>query len=121
MPKKGEIDLPKLRYWRSVLSDFEKSGQSGQAYCKEKGIRYTAFANRRRRLAGHRGVSTKKVERTPVRQIEFAEVTVKPSLPQSSHPVERLEIVFPTGTVLRVPNGYSAMALVEIVSVLEGY
>ncbi|MBX9668851.1 MAG: hypothetical protein K2X93_14595 [Candidatus Obscuribacterales bacterium] len=34
MPKKGEIDLRKLKYWSAVMADFEKSGQSGQAYCK---------------------------------------------------------------------------------------
>jgi hypothetical protein len=50
----------------------------------------------------------------------FAEVAVKvaPSAPSAADG-ERLEIVFSTGTMLRVPSGYSVAALVEIVTALE--
>jgi len=136
MPKKGEVDLQKLKYWKAVLRDFDKSGLSGQAYCKQAGIAYTAFANRRRRLATSvdssnetdAKVKTKTnfvaVDRmeasAPPPQMGFAEVAVKvaPSAPPAAHG-ERLEIVFPTGTMLRVPSGYSVAALVEIVTALE--
>lgn len=117
MPKKGELDLRKQRYWKTVFADFENSGLSGQAYCKEKGISYAAFASRRRRLPkGSTGCSGESIK-----QVEFAPVSLKPSSPQSrpTSRVEPLEIVFPNGIILRVPAGYSAFALTEIVSLLE--
>ncbi len=131
MPKKGEIDRRKLAYWKSVLTDFERSGLSGQAYCREKGIAYTAFANRRRRLAGIVKTSTKTksdrravAEETSTRSsshVGFAEVAIKASPTQApSFTIERLELILLNGTVLRVPNGYSAAALAEIVLALEG-
>ena len=117
MPKKGEIDLRKDRYWRSVLADFEKSGMSGQAYCRSRGISYSAFASRRRRLPARDAGAA----RSSARQVEFAPVTLKPS-PVLDTPVagvEPIEIVFPTGVTLRVPEGFSASSLADIVSILE--
>lgn len=132
MAKRGEIDLPKLRYWKSVLADFERSGLTGQAYCREKGITYTAFANRRRKLSGKlqgngrqetrskKPTGNKRVcERNVGEQVEFAEVLIKPSL-QSSAAADRLEVVLPTGTVLRVPAAYPVVDLAEVISALEG-
>ena len=137
MPKKGEVDLQKLKYWKAVLRDFDRSGLSGQAYCKQAGIAYTAFANRRRRLGTSIDSSNKADAKTktktsfvavdrmeaagaPPPQMGFAEVAVKvtPSAPPFANG-ERFEIVFPTGTVVRVPSGYSIAALVEIVTALE--
>lgn len=118
MPKKGEVDLRKQRYWKSVLVDFEKSGLSGQAYCTAKGISYTAFASRRRRLvsSGSAGGG-----RESAKQVEFAPVTLKPSHaePAPTSRAELLEIVFPTGVTLKVPAGYSASTLAEVLSILE--
>lgn len=135
MPKKGEIDLQKLKYWTAVLKDFDRSGLSGQEYCRQAGIAYTAFANRRRRLATSIDSSNKadarvktkssfvavgRMEASAPPQMGFAEVAVKvtPSAPPVANG-ERLEIVFPTGTMVRVPSWYSIAALVEIVTALE--
>jgi hypothetical protein len=40
MPKRGEVDLRKLKYWKAILADFEKSGMTGQSYCRQKGLTY---------------------------------------------------------------------------------
>jgi hypothetical protein len=134
MPKKGEVDLPKLKYWRAVLADHERSGLSGQAYCNQKGIPYTAFANRRRRIASStpaaemakRGVS---VERNGSRsagfeygseeQPAFAEVKVKAPQKEQGTEAGKLDIELPGGIVLRVPDGYSVAMLAAVVSTLE--
>ena len=120
MPRKGEIDLHKLEYWKSVLEDFEKTGLSGQAYCKQKGISYAAFADRRRRLPETIRATAKAKAKS--KHVEFAEVDIKDSRAKtpSSTITERLELVLPKGTVLRIPNGYSPAALCKIVSALEG-
>lgn len=133
MPSKGEVDLRKLKYWKAVLADFERSGLSGPAYCKQKGIPYTAFANRRRKLSSAIAATSKlrakanatplaedRTERSSAKQVGFAEVTIRtstPAVPTSNG--ERLELVFPTGIILRIPNGYSAAALAEIITALE--
>jgi hypothetical protein len=109
MPKKGETDLDKRRYWLQVLADFEKSGLSGQAYCRATGIPYTSFANRRRRSDWRRTPkSGRHSEKT--RFVPFAEVKVSDDPPsQSLDPVQEngpatLEIVLPTGIIIRVGN-----------------
>jgi hypothetical protein len=33
MPKKGEYDLQKLKYWEAVLADFERSGPAFTEWC----------------------------------------------------------------------------------------
>jgi hypothetical protein len=131
MPKKGEVDLHKLKYWKAILADFERSGLKGQSYCRQKGISYTAFASRRRKLsvtmpaARYRAktpvADMESTERSRAQQVEFAEVAVKISTPTQLAAVngERLEVVFPTGTILRVPSCYSAVALAEIITALE--
>jgi hypothetical protein len=120
MPKKGEIDLQRLDYWKSVLEDFETTGLSGQAYCRQNGIPYTAFANRRRRLPE----TIRAAAKAKSKHVEFAEVAIKDSPTPAETPsptiAERLELVLPKGTVLRIPNGYSPAALSKIVSALEG-
>lgn len=133
MPKKGEFDLQKLKYWKAVLADFERSGLSGQEYCRQKGIAYTAFANRRRRLAGANCADKYLAGKTALRRsgprnldgeaaaaFGFAEVrTQPPKSTFSSLDGEKLEVVLPTGTVLRVPNNYSVEALARLVQALE--
>lgn len=133
MPKKGEFDLQKLKYWKAVLADFERSGLTGQEYCRQKGIVYTAFANRRRRLTGVKGTGKYQARKAASKQSElgnsrnrasaqvgFVEVRTKSSIVTPSNlDGERLEVALPTGTVLRVPNGYSIELLARLVTALE--
>ncbi len=60
-------------------------------------------------------------ERSRAQQVEFAEVAVKISTPTQLAAAngERLEVVFPIGTILRVPSCYSAVALADIITALE--
>lgn len=131
MTKKGEINLQKQKHWKTILVDFERSGLSGASYCRQKGLSYRVFAKRRRNLSratpaskdrtNAKDVVAVSTQSTSAKQVEFAEVTIKtktPTQPTAAN-VERLEVVFRTGTVLRVPSGYSAAALAEIVTALE--
>lgn len=135
MPKKGEVDLQKLKYWRAVLADHERSGLSGQAYCKQKGISYTAFANRRRRIASsaqaaekakrdsgvdQNGSRTASFERGSEVQPAFAEVKLKAPPIEQIRDAGKLEIELSEGIVLRVPDGYSVAVLAAVISMLEG-
>ena len=135
MPKKGEVNLPRLRYWKAVLADFEKSGLSGKAYCRKKGIPYTAFANRRRRIpvaaatarradanAGSDATNGRKSEHYPVDQRGFAEVKIAtPVKVAQLPPADRLEVLLPSGVLLRVPDGYSVVGLAAVITALENY
>lgn len=110
MPKKGEIDLQKFKYWKSVLAKYEDSGLSGQAFCRANGIPYTAFANRRRRMA--------KLQFQPTLP-QFAEIEIKDN--QSPVvPADRLEVVLPNGVLVRVPCGYSSADLANLFLALDG-
>ena len=121
MPRKGKADQRTLSYWKAVMADFERSGLSGLAYCRTKRISYSAFASRRKKLSGGDRTGKKDVGRGSVERVEFAQVAIKPSIEQSAQaaPHAPLEIVFPAGVVLRVPDGYSTVSLAEIISVLE--
>ena len=40
----------KIDDWRSIFADQEASGESQKAYCRAKGIAYSTFGCRRRKL-----------------------------------------------------------------------
>lgn len=142
MPRKGEINLDRLKYWRQILAAFEASGLSGQEYCRKNGVPYTAFANRRRRIAlmdaqaltekkpaskkfaGRKPAASASSAKTP-RDVEFAEVKLSDRDLGTKAPIQlagvvsTLEIVLPNGIVVRLPQGYPLHMLSQVVSIME--
>lgn len=43
----------KLTYWREIMQEWEASGETQQAFCENKGIKYGNFAKWRQRLKRH--------------------------------------------------------------------
>lgn len=39
----SKIDVEKIKYWRSVILDYEKSGLSKSKYCNENNITHSSF------------------------------------------------------------------------------
>ena len=105
MPKKGEIDLQRLQYWKAVLAKHKESGLSGPVFCRENDIPYTAFVNRRRRMGSLTNQST---------QPEFAKIEIKKEEQSLLALADRLEVILPNGVLVRVPHGYSASALIDL-------
>src|SRR5271170_4588658 len=95
----GRRPDPTLRsLWKKRLRHFEQSGQPASTFCSEQGLSLPSFYAWRRRLHCSHSVSR------PVGAADAADgprfVPIK--LLPASTPVE---LVLPTGTVVRVPPG----------------
>lgn len=110
MPRKGEIDREKQRYWQGVMADFERSGLSGQAYCRANGISYTAFADRRRRRSSQRQAHPRGCAPKNPKAVPFAELRVSDDTKSRTSDIvaggvgTALEIVLPSGITIRMAS-----------------
>jgi hypothetical protein len=98
----GSIETTRARQMRAVLEEFERSGQTLQAFGQQRGIPVSTLTWWRHVWRGARKTrATKKMrwERRPARA--FREVRVTPEAPAA----ERLEVVLAGGHVVRVPAG----------------
>jgi hypothetical protein len=106
MPRKQHVD-PKLeQFWRKTLADWRKSGQSVRAFCQGRQLSEPSFYAWRRTLRERdqqRSAARPLPRLVPVRVVAGAV----------------LEIVLPTGLVLRVPAGADAVAVATLVAALR--
>jgi hypothetical protein len=141
------IERTTERDWRKLLADWLATGLSGAEYCRRKGIRYTQFADWRKRIkqidAKANGImrSAKTQQRRikkpkqrmhtslpagrQPRSVEFAEVkVVDGQVPDEAEPCHggdtaAVDIILPSGITLRLSAGCSLSFLSSIISVLE--
>lgn len=92
-------------YWRGVIERQSGSGDSIADFCSAEGVSTASFYAWRKRLRD---------ERRDVRdgRPELVPVTVAASL-------TCLEVVLPSGTVLRVPEGTTPQSLRDVLAALE--
>jgi hypothetical protein len=89
------------RHWREAIVDWKKSGQTIAAYCRARGLGQASFYARRRRLAR-----------------QDRAVPAATFVPLAVVPDAVVEVVLPTGVVVRVPAAADAAAVAKLVAAL---
>jgi transposase-like protein len=89
------------QYWCEAVAGWKKSGQTIAAYCRARGLGQASFYAWRRQLARRDRVAPAKT---------FVPLTVVPDAV--------VEVVLPTGVVLRVPAAADAAAVAKLVAAL---
>ena len=124
MARQGKRDLDKERFWRRALRQWRRSGLSVREYCVEHGLTEALFyawrrviaerdqerADDRARPAWRRGQRQESAKSdapvfVPLRVIESASAAI--------------EVVLPRGQVVRIPRGFDADALRQLLAVLD--
>jgi hypothetical protein len=120
-------DPVKEQFWRRTIADQAQSDLPIQAYCRRKGLDPRSFRFWRQELArrdaeatsartGERPASSLELARSstflPVRVVQDAPTPITVTSP--------LEIVLPSGPIVRVTHGFNPHALDAVLLVLEG-
>jgi transposase len=95
-------------FWRDLITRWKTSGQSVAAFCAARGVSQASFYAWRKRL---RAPCEQPIASTPPAPT-FAAVRVVPGIP--------VEVVLPTGVVIRVPAGSDPAAVARLVAALGG-
>ena len=110
----GKGRFGRAAYWREQIALCEASGRSIAGYCREAGLSASTYYWWKGELKRRDGV----VRCGPVGVASlFAEVAVAQP---ASAPELPLEVVLAGERVIRVPRGFDAGTLAEVVRVLEG-
>src|SRR5262245_41728520 len=108
MPKTCRHNSGREQFWRDTITAWKASGQSVRAFCAARGLSEATFYARRRELADRMRPTTSDTPSRP--PPPFAAVRVLPD--------PTLEVVLPTGLVLRVPVGADPAAVARLVTEL---
>jgi hypothetical protein len=139
MPGAGQRDFAKEQHWRQVLADWQTSGLSIAEYCRQKNISPGQFYDwqkrlRRRaaepkgrirqRMAERANAIAEQAQRENQRDMEFAEAKMverKKTVRHESKPDESgvLEVVFASGTKVRLSAGCPLELFASVASLLE--
>jgi hypothetical protein len=95
-------------FWLDLITRWKTSGQSVAAYCAARGVSQASFYAWRKRLLARGQTPTASAPPPP----RFAAVRVVPAIP--------VEVVLPTGVVVRVPAGADPAAVACLVAALGG-
>jgi transposase-like protein len=106
MSEKRRRNPQREQFWREALAAWEKSGQSVRAFCSGRGLQEASFYGWRRTLR-ERGCQHPTAPRLP----RLVPLRVVPGVV--------LEVVLPTGLVVRVPDGAEAIAVATLVAALR--
>jgi hypothetical protein len=127
MARRGQRDLGKQRFWRRVLREWQRSGLTIRDYCAAQGLSEPSFYAWRRAIQ-ERKRQVARASRDgagPVSRGNAAGVRRGPSDGQPTFvPVSivasapALEVVGRDGCVIRVPVGFDAATLRQLLAVL---
>jgi transposase len=98
------------QFWRDTIRAWKASGKSVRAFCATRGLNEATFYARRRELADRVQPTASDTPSDP--PPTFAAVRVIPD--------PTVEVVLPTGLVLRVPVGVDPAAVARLVAALGG-
>ena len=107
MSKKEKSNIEQRQFWQTAIEARRKSGLSIAAFCKKKGISETAYYYWRRKLAV--GVSKPQGPSAS----DFLEVVMPVSPPAV------LELVFSSGSRLKINPGVDPKMLNQVLSTLK--
>jgi transposase len=108
VPKTRRRNADREQFWRDLITAWKQSGQSVRAFCAARGVSEATFFARRRQLAGRDTRSAYSPAEAPV----FAAVRVVPD--------PTVEVVLPTGLVVRVPGSADPAAVARLIATLGG-
>jgi len=108
MPPVNRRPVKPESFWRDLITRWKNSGQSVAAYCAARGVGQASFYAWRKRLMARSEEPIASAPPPPT----FAAVRVVPGLP--------VEVVLPTGVVVRVPAGSDPAAVARLVAALGG-
>ena|SRR5579862_4200629 len=106
MSKKRRRDPGREQFWREAIAAWQESEQSISAFCSSRRLSEASFYSWRRTLR-ERGLQPTAAPRPPI------------LVPVRVLADAVLEIVLPTGVVLRVPVGADADAVAILVAALR--
>ena len=106
MPKMRRSPADREQFWRDTITTWKESGQSIRAFCAARGIAEATFFVKRRELARRLPPAA------PTRSPSFAAVRV------IAEPV--VEVVLPTGLIVRIPSSADPVAVARLVTALRG-
>jgi hypothetical protein len=125
MPRPEWRDPAKEKYWRRLLAQWQRSGQTGRDFCAEHRLSESNFYAWKREIAQRdheKPAATQATTRLSASQRSataalpaFLPVTVD----AAESPASALEIVVAHGRVLRVRLGFDADLLRQLLVVLE--
>jgi transposase len=123
MAKRGgkRRDPAREKFWRRTMQDQQRSGLSVRDFCQRQGLKDWTFRWWRQELARRDRVpsmapASERAEVAPA----FLPVRVVDLEAVSTRPVPPIEIVLPTGMVVRAPSGFDPHTLGDVLAVLEG-
>lgn len=121
MPKKGERDPIKERYWRKVLADWHASGMFAKEFCIANNIHYNNFINWRKRIPERDDEIAQ--ERESLETVCFAPVRVVGAERSNENlagdkSTTALEVALPNGIVLRLSSTCPMKLVSDVVSLL---
>ena len=124
MPKPERRDPSKEKHWRRMLRLWQRSGQTGRDFCAAHGLGEPSFYAWRREIArrdqeqppSRATTQPEKLQRPPRGALPtFVQVAVDASVATSA----ALEVVLTGGRRVRVPPGFDADLLRQLLRVLE--
>jgi transposase len=127
MAKRGgkRRDPAREKFWRWTIREQQRSGLAVRAFCLREGLKDWTFRWWRQELArrdrqtsaASRGVHEgEPTEATPI----FLPVRVADLEAISPRQASPIEILLPTGPIVRVPSGFDPSTLGQVLAVLEG-
>jgi hypothetical protein len=124
MPRRGERDRQKEGQWRRLLRQWRRGGQTVRDFCRERQVSEPSFYSWRRTIAQRDRQAHGKRRQPFARRDERTEQGKKAPLfvpvrvtPTPMAPA--FELVLGNGRLVRVPSGFDAGTLRQLLAVLE--
>jgi hypothetical protein len=127
MARRGGRDRGKERFWRRVLRRWQRSGQTVRSYCLEHGLSEPCFYAWRRTIQERNQQAARTSRRGSRQGRQVAAAGVSPchgDNPPAFVPVTIvapapvLEVVLRDGCIIRVPAGFEAAALRQLLAIM---
>lgn len=127
MAKRGgkPRDPAREQFWRRTIRRQQRSGLPVRDFCRREGLKDGAFRWWRQELARRdqevgSAHQADKGGTTPEPAPAFLPVRVIDPAPIALRPAPPIEVVLPSGPVVRVPEGFDPQALRAVLAALEG-
>jgi hypothetical protein len=116
MHRSSQRDPAKEQFWRQVFHDWKASGQPRKQFCSERGLSCHAFDYWRQQIVQRDAKATPATPPEPRPQSTAAKPLLMPVRLVTATP---LEIRFPDGRSILVPEGFDPKHLRAVLQALE--